>query len=426
MKNNSFILKGNICYSKSLTEILVREDSYLVCQEGVSKGVHSVIPKQYKELPVIDYGSQIIIPGLTDLHVHAPQFPFRALGMDMELLDWLNSHAFPEEAKYADQEYAAKSYEIFVDDMKRGATTRACIFGTRHVEATETLMDLLEDAGISAYVGKVNMDRNAPEYLAESSAGQSAKDTLLWLDRVAGKHQQVKPMLTPRFIPSCTDELMEMLKEIQVRYHLPVQSHLSENEGEIAWVKELCPWSGCYGEAYDKFGLFGGLDCKTVMAHCVHSGEEETALMKKNGVYVAHCPQSNMNLSSGIAPIRSFLEQGLNVGLGSDVAGGSSSSIFRAMTDAIQVSKLRWRLVDQSLKSLTLAEAFYLGTKGGGSFFGKAGSFEEGYELDAVVLDDTNLYHPQEITTEERLERMIYLSDERNIRAKYVSGRQIW
>ena len=217
-----------------------------------------------------------------------------------------------------------------------------------------------------------------------------------------------------------------MLKEIQVRYHLPVQSHLSENEGEIAWVKELCPWSGCYGEAYDKFGLFGGLDCKTVMAHCVHSGEEETALMKKNGVYVAHCPQSNMNLSSGIAPIRSFLEQGLNVGLGSDVAGGSSSSIFRAMTDAIQVSKLRWRLVDQSLKSLTLAEAFYLGTKGGGSFFGKAGSFEEGYELDAVVLDDTNLYHPQEITTEERLERMIYLSDERNIRAKYVSGRQIW
>lgn len=426
MKNNSFILKGNICYSKSLTEILVREDSYLICQEGVSKGVHTVIPKQYKELPVIDYGSQIIIPGLTDLHVHAPQFPFRALGMDMELLDWLNSHAFPEEAKYADQEYAAKSYEIFVDDMKRGATTRACIFGTRHVEATETLMDLLEDAGISAYVGKVNMDRNAPEYLAESSAGQSAKDTLLWLDRVAGKHQQVKPMLTPRFIPSCTDELMEMLKEIQVRYHLPVQSHLSENEGEIAWVKELCPWSGCYGEAYDKFGLFGGLDCKTVMAHCVHSGEEETALMKKNGVYVAHCPQSNMNLSSGIAPIRSFLEQGLNVGLGSDVAGGSSSSIFRAMTDAIQVSKLRWRLVDQSLKPLTLAEAFYLGTKGGGSFFGKAGSFEEGYELDAVVLDDTNLYHPQEITTEERLERMIYLSDERNIRAKYVSGKQIW
>ena len=158
-----------------------------------------------------------------------------------------------------------------------------------------------------------------------------------------------------------------------------MQSHLSENFGEIAWVKELCPATHFYGEAYSQFGLFGG-DCPTVMAHCVHSSDEEIALMKKQGVYIAHCPQSNTNLSSGIAPARRYLDAGLHIGLGSDIAAGSSLSILRAMADAIQVSKLYWRLADSSVRPLTLEEAFYMGTEGGGSFFGKVGSFKEGYE----------------------------------------------
>lgn len=424
-ERKNFVLKGNICYSRDAETFQTVEAGYLVCEDGLCAGVFQELPGQYAGLPVTDYGDRLIVPGLVDLHLHAPQYGFRGLGMDLELLDWLNTHTFPEEAKYADLEYAKKGYGVFAENMKRSATTRACIFATIHREATELLMDLMEETGLKTMIGKVNMDRNSPEILIEESAEASAADTVRWLQETAGRYENVTPILTPRFTPSCTDELMERLSALQKEYGLPVQSHLSENQGEIAWVKELCPWSRFYGDAYDHFGLFGGA-AKTVMAHCVWSGEEEQACMKERGVYVAHCPQSNTNLSSGIAPVREYMNRGIRVGLGTDVAGGSGESVFRAMADAIQVSKLRWRLVDDRLKPLTAQEAFYLGTKGGGAFFGKVGSFEPGYEMDAVVLDDESLKHPQPLTVEERLERMIYLSDERHIAGKYVAGQKIF
>ena len=147
--------------------------------------------------------------------------------------------------------------------------------------------------------------------------------------------------------------------------------------------------------------------------------------MKENGVFIAHCPESNMNVSSGIAPVRRFLQEGLNVGIGSDVAAGSTENLFRAMTHAIQASKLRWRLVDDEQTPLTLEEVFYLATKGGGAFFGHVGSFEKGCEFDAVVLDDSRLKHPQPLDIRSRLERMLYLADDREIKAKYVKGKEI-
>ena len=148
-------------------------------------------------------------------------------------------------------------------------------------------------------------------------------------------------------------------------------------------------------------------------------------MIKDQGVYIAHCPQSNTDLSSGIAPIRKYLDMDLHVGLGTDIAAGFSLSMFRAMADAIQVSKLRWRLADQTLAPLTLDEAFYMATIGGGSFFGKVGSFEKGYEFDALILDDSRIRHPQEITARDRLERLVYLADDRNLTGKYVQGRRI-
>lgn len=421
----SFVLKGNICFSRDKDTMEVHENSYVVCKEGSCKGVFRTLPAEYQNLPCTDYGDRLIIPGLVDLHLHAPQYAFRGLGMDLELIDWLNTHTFKEEQKYAGLEYAKKAYEIFVEDLVKSGTTRACIFATIHNEATLLLMDRLEEAGIAAFVGKVNMDRNSPEYLCEADAKVSADDTEKWLEACVGRYTKVKPILTPRFTPSCTDELMERLSAIQKKYQLPMQSHLSENQGEIAWVSELCPDTAFYGQAYDKFGMFGGT-CPTIMAHCVHSGEEEIELMRRQNVFVAHCPQSNTNLSSGVAPVRTYLDKGVKTGLGSDIAAGYSISIFRVMAEAVQCSKLRWRLLDQSLAPLRVEEVFFLGTKGGGEFFGKVGSFEEGYEFDALVLDDTNLKHPQELSVRERLERMIYLADDRNISAKYVQGQRIW
>lgn len=344
--------------------------------------------------------------------------------MDLELIDWLNTYTFPEEAKYGDLKYASAAYRIFADDLKRSATTRANIFATIHPQSTEILMDLLEEIGIKAMVGKVNMNRNAPDGLCEKDSKTAVAATRAWIDRTQGRYKNIKPILTPRFVPSCTDELMEQLGVLAREYGLPVQSHLSENLGEIAWVQELCPDTTFYGEAYERYGLFGG-ETRTVMAHCVHCPPEETALLKERGVFVAHCPQSNTNLSSGIAPARRYLDQGILMGLGTDIAGGCHMSIFRAMADAIGVSKLRWRLKDEQLAPLGMEEAFYLGTKGGGAFFGKVGSFEDGYEVDAVILDDSALPHPQILTIRQRLERMIYLSDDRQITAKYVAGSKV-
>ena len=175
---------------------------------------------------------------------------------------------------------------------------------------------------------------------------------------------------------------------------------------------------GCYG-------LFGN-SCPTIMAHCVHCGEEETELMRRQGVFIAHCPESNANLSSGVAPVKRYLEKGMKVGLGTDVAAGSSLSVFKAMALTVQCSKLRWRLYDQSVVPLTMEEVFFMATKGGGEFFGKVGSFEEGYEFDAVVLDDSMLRHPRKLSAKERLERLIYLADERCIAAKFVDGQVIF
>ena len=425
MNEPVFILKGNIVYSKNKDELRILKDHYLISESGLVKGVFEKVPPEYAQVSVSDYGECLIIPGLTDLHVHAPQYTFRAMGMDMELLEWLETNTFPEEAKYQDLEYARRAYRIFTDNLKRSATTRACIFGTIHRDATLLLMDQLEQSGLVTYVGKVNMDRNCPDYLREESAEESGIQTVEWIkDVLHKKYQNTMPILTPRFTPSCSDELMENLKKIQMYYQIPVQSHLSENPGEIAWVKELCPWSEFYGDAYDRFGLFGA-DGKTVMAHCVYSGKEERQRMKENGVFIAHCPESNMNLSSGVAPVRTFLKEGLHVGIGSDVAGGSTENLFKAMALAIQASKLRWRMQDDSLKPLTLEEVFYIATKGGGEFFGNVGSFEPGFELDAVVLNDTRIVHSQNLDVRERLERMIYLADEREVRAKYVRGREI-
>ena len=422
---NAFVLKGHICHSRSENTIEITENGYLVVENGVCRGVYPTLPERWAGLPLTDYGDRIILPGMSDLHLHAPQFAFRGLGMDMELLDWLNTYTFPEESKYRDPEYADRAYESFTQHLRRSTTTRAVVFATIHVPATELLMDKMDKAGLRGFVGKVNMDRNSPDYLCETSCAQAIEDTERWICETNEKYAGIRPILTPRFIPTCTDELMRGLRGLLEKYRLPVQSHLSENFGEIAWVQELCPSSKFYGDAYDSFGMFGG-DHLCVMAHCVHSGEAEIELMKKNGVFIAHSPESNINLSSGVAPISKYLELGLNVGLATDVAGGSHESMLRAMMHAIQASKLRWRLKDESVKALTVDQAFYLATAGGGSFFGKVGRFDEGYDCDAVVLDDGNLDHPQPLSVRARLERMIYLADERNILAKYVAGKQLF
>lgn len=212
---NNFIIKGNICFSTSGKELKTLS-GYAVCKDGKSAGVFNEIPAEFKNYELRNYGDMLIIPGMVDLHIHAPQYAFRGMGMDYELIEWLNNRTFPEEAKYASTEYAKKAYSIFAESMKNSATTRACIFATKHRAATEILMDLMENTGLITYVGKINMDRNAPDALVEESTDRSAYDTFGWLNEIKDRYKRTKPILTPRFIPSCTDALMGELWEFSV------------------------------------------------------------------------------------------------------------------------------------------------------------------------------------------------------------------
>lgn len=421
----TYALKGNIIYSKNQNEINCFENSYLICQDGKSMGVFEKLDEKYKDIEVIDFGEKIICPGLVDLHIHAPQYNFRGMGMDLELLDWLNTYTFPSEAKFKDEDYAKRSYQRFVDYLKYGPNTRHVIFASLHVKSTQILMDLMEKSKMVSFVGKVNMDRNGGVDLEEKDADESEKATLDWLESIKGKYKNTYPILTPRFIPSCTDELLEKLRKIKDEYNLPIQSHLSENLGEIEWVKELVPKAKFYGDAYNIFDLFGKNN-KTVMAHCVYSNDDEQDLIKENKVFIAHCPDSNTNLTSGIAPAGKYLREGQKIGLGSDVAGGTHASIFKAMADAIKVSKLRYRLVDEKIKPLSLEEAFYMATVGGGEFFGKVGSFEKGYEFDAIIIDDERLLEEDKFNLKQRLERVVYLSEDEDVVSKFVRGEKIF
>ena len=426
-------LKGTLAFTPTFDEFSFLEDHYLVRRGNQVEGVYATLPEEYANIPVEDWSGHIIIPGMCDMHIHAPQYAFRGLGQNIEggrWDTWFERYAFPDESRYADEEYARKAYGRVVADLKATTTTRFCIYSSLHRGGTEVLMELLHKAGFAGYVGKVNMDRNSAPGLEETTE-ESIAETRLWLEHCAdGRFGDVRPMLTPRYTPSCTDELMEELGRIAKEYHLPVQTHLSEGLDEIEWVKELKPEIDFYAQAYDMYGLFG-TETPTVLAHCIFPTKEEFELMRQRNIWVAHCSNGNLNSCGTAAPILDYVDAGIHVGLGSDSAGGVTLNLMRMTYEAIMASKVRWAYLERkspfdAKHILTLANAFYLATKGGGSLWGKAGSFEPGYCFDAVVLDDSRIKDFIPRSTYERVERLVSLSDDREIVAKYINGRLVY
>lgn len=415
MKNTVF--KGDIIHTIEKDRFTIHEDSYIIVEEGKVKEITSVLEEVHKDYELVDYSGKLIIPGFIDLHYHAPQYPNIGLGMDKELIPWLNTYTFPEEAKFSDLEYARKVFKKLLNDLWEKGTTRGVVFSSVHKESTEMLMDMFIESGLGAYVGKVNMDMNTNEDLTEDTK-TSLKETEEIILKYKDKSELVKPIITPRFIPTCSVELLEGLGKMAEEYDIKVQSHINENTSEVIWVQELYPESKNYASVYDDFNLFG--QSETIMAHCIYNTDEETDLMVKNGVYAAHCPFSNFNLSSGMMPARKYLDKGMKIGLGSDVSGGHALSIADVIVGTIQSSKMVWLQSDKEYSPLTLSEAFYLATKGGGEFFGKVGSFEEGYEFDALVID----VEEEGLDLEEKLQKFIYNSEDKII-DRYVKGNRI-
>ena len=422
------VYKAHILFTKERTGFEVLENGYVAVEDGCVVGVSSSLSSLgCDEQTVTDFGDCLLIPAMNDMHVHAPQYRNQGIAMDLELLPWLQNYTFPEEKKYADAAYAERMYRRFIRDMWRFGTMRSCVFATIHTQSTRLLMNLFREAGMGAMVGKVAMNRNCPLELIESVEDMVAGNEALIAEfpqsspLTSNLSPLVRPIITPRFVPSCTSEMLQACGDLAAKYQLPVQSHLSENMAEIQWVHTLERESTSYGDAYNRYGLFG--QTPTIMAHCVWTAGEELELMKRNHVMVAHCPTSNLNIASGLAPIRTFIEEGVPVGLGSDISGGHDLSIFRMMVYAIQVSKMHYQQ-NHDRAFLTLPEVFWLATKSAGSFFGRVGSFEPGYEFDAVVIDDHDLNHDN-YSLLHRLERFIYLGDDRHITHRFCRGQEI-
>ena len=411
------VLRGNIIQAPRLGELDIREHGYLVLEDGVIRGVYDRLPLEYATAPLVDYGQALVMQSFADMHLHAPQYPMLGMGMDLPLLDWLNTYTFRTEARFADPDFARRTYRRLASDLITNGTTRVCMFSSLHTDATLILMEELEKAGITGFVGKVNMDCNSPEFLIETTE-DSLKETEKYLAEHEGS-KKVKTILAPRFAPTCSKPLIDGLGKLAAKYHCGVHTHLVESLWEAQEALNLFPGYSSDAEIYERAGLMD--HGPSIFAHVIFPTEEDKRILKKHGSFSVHCPDATVNIIAGIMPLQHMEAEGLKIAMGTDIAGGHGIGIYRQVARAVQLSKLKEFYEPQESKTITITQAFYHATKESGSVFGKVGSFEKGYAFNALVID--NMEDPwTKMTAEEKLERFCYIGDDRNIKARYIDG----
>ena len=414
------IYHANIVYSKNRNEFAVHKDSYIAVENGIVEGIYEKLPEKYAGAPLTDYGSGVMIPAFSDLHVHAPQYPQRGLGMDLLLADWLNTYTFPQEARYADPEYAKAVYEAFLKSLIENGTFHACVYGTIHREATSGLLEKMEELKLRAYVGKVNMDIQSPEYLCETTE-ESLRETEIFLETYAG-NQYAKPIITPRFAPTCSFELLKGLGKLGKKYQTGMQTHLVESRWEAAESVRLNPECSCDTQIYEKAGLLE--NGPVIAAHFIFPSDEDIRLLKKCGGYAVQCPDATVNVIAGIMQTASLADAGVRLALGSDIAGGHLPGIYTQASRSVQLSKLKAFYEPEANRAIPFENAFFMATKEGGALFGKVGSLEPGYEFDALVIRDFS--DPfREIRPEETVERFCYTGNPTDILAGFIHGKAV-
>ena len=413
------VYHGDIVYSENAEKLSVHKDSYLVVEDGFVKDIFPVIPEEYAALPVTDYGRALIIPAFSDLHVHASQYVQRGIGMDKLLFDWLNDYTFPQESRFADIDYARKVYDCVVADFIRHGTFHAGIFTTIHYDASSYLFRTMEEKGLYGYVGKVNMDRNSPDYLCESTE-DSIRDTERFILEHSGS-KNVKPIIIPRFAPTCSKELLYGLGKLGQKYGCGVHTHLSESLAEVQWTLELFPGYNSDGEIYKRAGLLN--NGPSIFAHFIFPSQLDIDIVKDSGSFCVHCPDATTNIIAGIMPAYNLNRDGVRLAIGSDMGSAPGVPIYRQIASAVRLSKLK-EFYEPDNSKLSFAQAFYMGTKSGGSAFDRVGSIEKGYRFNALVLDGLDDC-VAELSAEERLERFCYTGDDRNIIARYLDGNEI-
>ena len=413
------VYHGRIVYSKSKDELVTLESGYIEVKDGLIFGVHEQLPKNYRPFDVIDFGNDVIIPAFTDLHVHAPQYPNRGIATDALLSDWLNKYTFPLEKKYKDLEFAHEVYTDFVNSLTKYGTMHAIIFATIHSPATEMLIRKLERREILCYVGKVNMDKSAPSYLTEDTE-KSLKDTETFLKKFT-RYTFARPILTPRFAPTCSKELLNGLGELANKYQVGMQTHIEESLWEKQQAIKDFPEASCDMEIYKQAGLLNNYP--VIAAHFIFPTDKDIELLKECGGYAIQCPDATTNVIAGIMDTGGLMDKGVNVAMGSDISAGTYLGMFRQIASAVRLSKIK-SFYEPGVRQITFDEAFYNATLGGGQIFGKVGTFAKGYDFDALVIRGLEDKY-KKLTAKEVVERFCYNGDISNIKYRFHRGKSI-
>ena len=391
------IIHADIVYSEDREHLAVHPDSYIAVDKGRVKGIWPVIPEEYRNVPVTDHGNGVLIPAFSDLHVHAPQYLNRGLEMDLLLEDWLNKCTFPLEAKYADP-----------------------VYGTIHSEAASYLIERMDSAGIKGFVGKINMDRSAPADLTEDPE-ESVRETEAFLEKYSS-NRNTKPILTPRFAPTCTGKLLYDLGKLGKKYGAGMQTHLVESLWEAEQARLLFPECSCDTEIYEKAGLMD--NGPVIGGHFIFPSEDDIRIMQKYDSYAVQCPDATISVIAGIMQTGALLDRGMKIGLGSDISAGHHIGVYTQVARAVQLSKLKEFYEPEGNRRISFPEAFWMAAKQSGGLFGGTGSLEPGSVFDALVIDGLS-DAARELSPAQTVERFCYIGTKENIKARYMNGEAV-
>ncbi|MBO3762165.1 guanine deaminase [Ciceribacter sp. L1K22] len=384
-----------------------------------------------------------LLPGFVDCHVHAPQYPQLGTALDVPLEVWLQKYTFPLEARYADIAFARHAYSLLVEDLIANGTTTALYFATVHQDATRILVDTCLEKGQRALIGKVAMDNpdSCPDYYRDASSDEAIDGTRALIDYVRAhpdnKTRRVNPVVTPRFIPSCTDATLEGLGALAGECGCHVQTHCSESDWEHGYVLKRHGMTDT--ESLDRFGLLGR---HTMLAHSNLLTSSDMEQIRVREAAVAHCPLSNAYFAGAVFPLRAALEKGLHVGLGTDISGGPSASMLENCRAAITVSRMLESGVDPERPANLRASgtsarvdfriAFHIATAGGARALDlPVGQFAPGYRFDAVVVDTRAPQGSMRLWEEFDqgdgiLQKIVFTASKANIAHVWVDGRQVF
>ena len=400
------------------------EDGILVTCNGKIEfiGEYKKNINQYLNTKIHDYSGQLLLPGFIDSHLHFPQTEMLA-SFGEQLLDWLTDYTFPVERKFADSQYASHIAKIFIKQLHRHGTTTGMVYSSVHKQAADALFQEASSYNMLLIAGKVCMDRHCPDWLQDTP--KSAQQDSANLIEKWHNNGRLKYAITPRFAPTSSTEQLHALGELAQQYpDVFIQTHLSENHNEIAWVKELFPERKNYLDVYDHFGL---LRKGAVFGHSIHLEEIEWQRLQESQASIAFCPTSNLFLGSGLFDLAKAEQHHIPVMLATDVGGGTSFSMLRTMGEAYKICQLKGNQMDpmHGLYLMTQGAAVGLGLEN------EIGNLNPGTDADFVIINPdfdelSELRFENHRTPQDIIFALSMLADDRAIMATYVAGKAVY